>query len=191
MSVKQAAIHVLSEAGEPLSAQQIADRVLEQGLWKTQGKTPHATVAAQLYTDIKKHGADSDFVQVEPNTFALRDGATVPPKTPSNDTKAVGKFSFTDAAEKVLEKFGNKKPMHYREITKKALELEWIATEGKTPEATMYAQVFTEIRRNKKHDKQPRFVQHGRGYFGRILQIQRHGRDSDGRARSRGCLSGS
>lgn len=166
MSVKQAAIHVLSEAGEPLSAQQIADRVLEQGLWKTQGKTPHATVAAQLYTNIKKHGADSDFVQVGPNTFALRDGTTVPPKTTSNETKSVGKYSFTDAAEKILEKFGNKKPMHYREITKQALELGWIATEGKTPEATMYAQVFTEIRRNKKHDKQPRFVQHGRGYFG-------------------------
>ncbi len=79
------------------------------GLWKTQGKTPHATVAAQLYTDIKKHGVDSDFVQVAPNTLALRDGAAVPPKTPSNnDTKAVGKYSFTDAAEKVLEKFGNK-----------------------------------------------------------------------------------
>ena len=135
-------------------------------MWQTQGKTPHATVAAQLYTDIKKHGDDSPFIQVGPNTFALRDGVSVSPKSTTNSEKATGKYSFTDAAEKVLESFGNKKPMHYREITEKALALGWIATEGKTPEATMYAQVLTEIRRNKKRDKQPRFVQHGRGYVG-------------------------
>lgn len=71
MSVKQAAIHVLSETGEPLSAQQSADRVLEQGLWQTQSKTPHATAAAQLYTDVNHHGEASDFAQVGQNPFAL------------------------------------------------------------------------------------------------------------------------
>jgi len=40
------------------------------------------------------------------------------------------------------------------------------ANEGKTPEATMYAQVLTEIRRYQKRGEQPRFVQHGRGFVG-------------------------
>lgn len=47
----------------------------------------------------------------------------------------------------MLEDFGGKKPMHYKEITGKALEKGWLVTGGKTPEATMYAQVIAEIKR--------------------------------------------
>lgn len=164
---------MLRDAGGALSAQEISDRILAEGLWQTSGKTPHATVAAQLYTDIKKRGDASAFIQVGKNMFGLRDGAGVPEPIKPKPKKAVpakpsmtGKCSFTDAAEKVLEQFGAKKPMHYREVTEKALELDWIATEGKTPEATMYAQVLTEIRRYQKRGEQPRFVQHGRGFMG-------------------------
>ena len=179
MTVKQAALHVLRETGEELTAEQLAGRMLSQNLWRTEGKTPHATVAARLYADIKKHGNASPFVQVGPNTFALR-GATsapaaipvppvreaVPPASATPHARTTGKYSFTDAAEKVLQQYGDTKPMHYRQITEKALELGWIATEGKTPEATMYAQILTEIRRHQKRGAQPRFVQHGRGYVG-------------------------
>ena len=56
--------------------------------------------------------------------------------------------------------------MHYKEITEKALEKGWLVTGGKTPEATMYAQVITEIRRQQKRGELPRFVQHGRGHVG-------------------------
>jgi restriction system protein len=66
----------------------------------------------------------------------------------------------------VLEEFGGKKPMHYKEITEKALEKGWLVTSGKTPEASMYAQVITEIKRQQKRGERPRFVQHGRGYIG-------------------------
>ncbi|MBN1460256.1 MAG: restriction endonuclease [Armatimonadetes bacterium] len=168
MSVKQAAAQVLQEAGQPLTAHEIAKRIVSRRLWQSQGKTPHATVSAQLYTDIRKRGSTSPFVRVGPNTFSLRDNVALPaPADPGTaKSKRTTKYSFTDAAEKVLEKFGDKKPMHYRDITRKALELDWIATEGKTPEATMYAQVLTEIRRYQKRGEQPRFVQHGRGYIG-------------------------
>ncbi len=62
--------------------------------------------------------------------------------------------------------FGDKQPMHYRAITAKALEMGWLDTQGKTPEASMYAAIGTEIRRDKKRGEQPRFVQHGRGFVG-------------------------
>ncbi|GAB6166181.1 hypothetical protein JCM19992_21810 [Thermostilla marina] len=166
MGVKQAAIQVLTEAGGPLTAQEITERILAQNLWQTRGKTPHATVAAQLYSDIKKRGDDSPFIQTGPNTFTIRDGVELPPMAPEKGKKPQGQYSFTDAAEKVLEQFGNKRPMHYRDITAKALEHNWIATEGRTPEATMYAQVLTEIRRRQQRGEQSRFVQHGRGYVG-------------------------
>jgi restriction system protein len=166
MSVKDAAIHVLKAAGEPLTTQELTDRILAEGLWATSGKTPHATVAARLYTDIQRHGEASPFIQTGPNTFGLRDGTKLPVVKPKETSKTLGLYSFTEAAEKVLEQFGKKRPMHYRDVTAKALELEWIATEGKTPEATMYAQILTEIRRHQKRGEQPRFVQHGSGYVG-------------------------
>ena len=73
---------------------------------------------------------------------------------------------FTEAAERVLNEYGHKSPMHYREITAKALQQGWIATSGKTPQASMYSQLITEIRRDKNRGKLPRFVQHGQGFFG-------------------------
>ncbi|MES9819951.1 MAG: HTH domain-containing protein [Candidatus Thiodiazotropha sp.] len=175
MSVQSAAIKVLKEAGEPLHAKEIAERIMAAGLWHSKGKTPAATVSARLYSEIKQKGDKSAFVKAGPQTFALRDFlqkkkddlAVLPtadqvPKTSSPKTG----FSFTDCAQKVLEEFGGKKPMHYKKITEKALEKGWLVTSGKTPEATMYAQVITEIKRHQKRGKRPRFVQHGRGYVG-------------------------
>ena len=175
MNVQDAAVEILKGAGKPLHAKEIAKRIIDGGLWKSEGKTPDATVSARLYSDIKSNGDKSSFVKVGPQTFALRDStgetnnsgaaptpAEETPKAPSVNAD----FSFTDCAQKVLEEFGGKKPMHYKKITEKALEKGWLVTSGKTPEATMYAQVITEIKRQQKRGDRPRFVQHGRGYVG-------------------------
>jgi restriction system protein len=132
-------------------------------------------VSASLYSDIKKNGDKSTFVKVGPQTFALRSSAEIPcgaepapaavEDAPESRSVNAG-FSFTDCAQKVLEEFGGKEPMHYKEITKKALQKGWLVTGGKTPEATMYAQVITEIKRQQKRGERPRFVQHGHGYVG-------------------------
>ena len=175
MSVKAAATEVLKKAKTPLHAKAIAEQIIASGLWTSDGKTPEATVSASLYSDIKKNGDKSTFVKVGPQTFALRDSTEMPSgagpvpaavqEAPKPSPTSVG-FSFTDCAQKVLEEFGGKKPMHYKEITDKALQKGWLVTGGKTPEATMYAQVITEIKRQQKRGERPRFVQHGRGYVG-------------------------
>jgi len=174
MNVREAAALVLKEAGSPLHAREIAKRILARNLWKTAGKTPHQTVAARLYMDIKQNGGRSPFVLSGPQTFALRSAGGIPEREEhAKERERVvstrvpkESYSFTDAAEKVLERFGNKQPMHYRAITEKALEHGWLETEGRTPEASMYAQILTEIRRYQKRGEQPRFVQHGKGYVG-------------------------
>lgn len=99
------------------------------------------------------------------------DAAAVEEKTPplSNDkfhAKSAALLSFTDAAEAMLEQFGNKKPMHYRAITEKALELRLVSTKGLTPEATLYAQVLTDTKRRARRGEPPRFVMHGKGMIG-------------------------
>jgi restriction system protein len=175
MDVKTAAIQVLQQAGTALHAKDIAEQIMAAGLWQSGGKTPDATVSARLYSDIKSNGDKSCFVKVGPQTFALRDSTEIegdtasvlaPVEKPSKPHPINAGFSFIDCAQKVLEEFGGKKPMHYKEITEKALAKGWLVTGGKTPEATMYAQVITEIKRQQKRGERPRFVQHGRGYVG-------------------------
>ncbi len=175
MTVRDAAIQILLSAGKPLHAKEIAKRIIDGGLWKSEGKTPEATVSARLYSDIKKNADKSAFIKVGPQTFALRDFSAKPTdaEVVPSDVLETAKlpsanagFSFTHCAQKVLEEFAGKKPMHYKKITEQALEKGWLVTSGKTPEATMYAQVLTEIKRQQKRGDRPRFVQHGRGYVG-------------------------
>ena len=183
MNVRNAAIQVLREAGKPLRAPEIAKLIIETGLWKTDGKTPEATIGANLYSDIKKNGDKSAFLKVAPQTFALRHSAEMHSRVDSTipDVQKLTKpqpanagFSFTECAQKVLEEFGGKKPMHYKVITEMSLEKGWLVTSGKTPEATMNAQVLTEIKRQQKRGDRPRFVQHGGGFLG-LSQWMRRG----------------
>jgi restriction system protein len=167
MSVLSAVETVLAEGGEPLHYKEITKRLLQRRLWTTTGQTPDATVNAQLAVDIKRHGEASMFRRVDKGVFALRawalsDSHPRPEPTPP----PAARLSFTDAAEQVLDKYAGKSPMHYRVITDKALELGLIATAGKTPEATLYAQIITEIQRRTRRGERPRFVRYGKGYVG-------------------------
>ena len=56
-SALEAVRKILAEAGEPLHYEEITRRVLEQGLWTTEGKTPSATINARLAVEIKRKGA--------------------------------------------------------------------------------------------------------------------------------------
>ncbi|MGE4157697.1 MAG: HTH domain-containing protein [Planctomycetota bacterium] len=171
MNVRAAAVQILREAGEPLHAREITKRMTAGGLWRSEGKTPAATVGARLYSDIKKSGDKSPFVLVASQTFGLHENGAKPsssskrPVEPKTKVSATT-YSFLKAAEKVLEQFGNKKPMHFRDITAKALKLGWLDTQGKTPDATMAAQLYTASKRAQRQGEGPLFVQHARGMFG-------------------------
>lgn len=169
-TVIDAAYQVLSEAGTPLHSNEIAQRMLAQGLWATKGQTPGATVDSRIAVDIKANGVASRFRRVGRSIFTVNDNGAVPtvpaPKPvslPSSDLDRAPTFSFADAAEQVLKRFGKHRPMHYQEITRHALDLGLVATDGQTPAASMYAVILTEIDRALKRGEQPRFAKHGRG----------------------------
>ena len=189
MTLLNAIVEVLSTVQKPLHVTEIYKEIMDRQLWHTTGKTPTATIGARLYSDIKKHGDASQFVKVSPNVFAMRDidsdddnehtqeleNGTGENQTSELDSVAQdtlkpntsnSSLSFTDCAQKVLEKYGSKKPMHYKDITSRALDTGWLKTKGKTPDATMYAVVITEIKRHQNRGQIPRFVQHGSGYIG-------------------------
>jgi restriction system protein len=171
MNSLDAVYKVLSEAGQPLHYKKITDRILALNIWETEGNTPEATINGQLSVDLKRSGDRSRFLRTAPGTYGLREwglqefiNKTTTKAEPSKlETQ---KLSFTDAAEFVLEQVADKKPMHYRDITDQILELDLVNTEGKTPEATLYALILTEIRRKTKRGDTPRFVQYREGLVG-------------------------
>lgn len=184
MNVLQAAEQVLKEAGEALHYREITKRMLQQQLWMTLGKTPDQTVSASITTHISKYGSSSPFQRTAEGVYALRRwGLPEYPSTrlpsdrtatsialspdsngnPSQPMPARQTLSFTDATEYVLGHFGNRMPMHYRDITKKALEEGVLRTSGQTPEATLSSQIGKEIARQEQRGEIPRFVRHGKG----------------------------
>jgi restriction system protein len=182
MTILPAVQAVLAQAGEPLHYKDLTARILKQKLWTTNGLTPTDTINARLAVDIKERGIASIFQRTGKGMFALREWGLpeyqVPPSvkksnqqdgkpTPeSTEPLATSRLSFTDAAEKVLEDHAGRKPMHYRAVSEKALELGLITTSGKTPEATLYAQIITENQRHVRRGDRPRFIQYGKGYVG-------------------------
>ena len=63
------AAHVLAEARRPLPAKDITELVLAAG-WKTNGKTPEATLYAAITREIAKKGKDARFVKTGRGLFA-------------------------------------------------------------------------------------------------------------------------
>ena len=178
MNVLEAVEMVLKQTGQPMGIKAISDAVLQQKLWSSNGKTPDQTIHAQIAVDIKKHPITSRVERVGKGLFALRSGITVgaPPATPNvsvatpapsnNASSGAATMTFTDAAETVLDQQKTHAPMHYQQVTALALQQGLLNTQGLTPEATMYAQILTEIKRQTLKGQTPRFTKHGQGQVG-------------------------
>ncbi len=192
MNIREAIILILKDSNTPLHVKEITKRILSKKLWETSGKTPEATARAAINSDIRKNGNASPFVRHAPATFGLRKTDSSSKNKPETATETTvdqvagtqkgTSFSFTDSAQMVLERFADRKPMHYRAITDKAVEMGWLLSKGKTPELSMNAQISTSIKRSRRRSEQPRFTQHGGGLVGLsrwmptglALEIERH-----------------
>jgi hypothetical protein len=129
-------------------------------------------MTAQLAVDIRNRGPASRFIRPTPGHYALSP-SYVPPQTqaqPEAETAeaavrrrdpqrvAQRRMSFLDAAEDVLRRSPEHAPMHYRAITRQALEEGLVSSAGATPEATMRAQIGVENRRRESRGQRPRFL---------------------------------
>lgn len=63
LSGLDAAAQVLAEAGQPLNAKAILERILAKGLWRTGGKTPEATLYSAMLREMQKKGEQSRFAK--------------------------------------------------------------------------------------------------------------------------------
>ncbi|MGI8790635.1 MAG: restriction endonuclease [Actinomycetota bacterium] len=74
--------------------------------------------------------------------------------------------SLRSAAETVLKDYTDGRPLHFREITKTALEKGLISPKGLTPEASMAAALSTDVKKGGEKGAGPRFRAYGRGLYG-------------------------
>jgi restriction system protein len=162
MGFLDAAKGILKQADQPLHYDEITNRAIAQGLIKTKGKTPNRTMNAQLTTSIQS--GNSPFVRVGRGVYGLVVWSKEIPKAPTPTAHPEPKqeyCSFKDAAQRVLAEVG--RPLHYKEITQRALDAELINPQGLTPEATMGAQLYSDIKRNGAASV---FRKEARGVFG-------------------------
>jgi restriction system protein len=198
-----AAVRVLHDVGEPMHAKSIVAEIERRGL-KTNfsGATPHATVASQLYVAIREgdprvtkagHGRFR-YVAGQPLGSAAADPTPASAIRADDDVRSSRKqdadepaaLTYLDAAERVLQSSRDRRPMHYRDVTREALDRNLIDPQGLTPDATMGAQLVTDIRRRDERGDPPRFTKHGRGLYGLaiwqskglIRAIEEHRRDT-------------
>ena len=64
------AAKVLEASKEPLSAKEIADRVIRAG-WKTDGKTPHATLYSAMLREMNTKKKEARFIKVDRGRFTF------------------------------------------------------------------------------------------------------------------------
>ena len=69
MSGLDAAAKVLVLAGRPMNTKEMVDMMLADGLWKTGGKTPAATIYAAILREVRAKGKDARFRKTDRGLF--------------------------------------------------------------------------------------------------------------------------
>lgn len=72
-SFKEIAYQILIEEQKPLHYRELTDIALKKNLLKSSGKTPWATMNAQLSMDIIEKGERSAFIRTDPGYYSLKD----------------------------------------------------------------------------------------------------------------------
>jgi len=71
MSGLDAAARVLAEAGKPMGVKQIVETALAKGYWKSNGRTPAATIYSAILREIATKKNKSRFKKTRPGKFAI------------------------------------------------------------------------------------------------------------------------
>ena len=100
-------------------------------------------------------------MRTAPGVYGLNDGSGV-----AYEPKTEGKVTFLEAARLILSEEADRSPLHYKEITTRAIARNLIETQGLTPEATMYAQIITSVNKAEAQGDVSEFTRAGKGMVG-------------------------
>lgn len=133
MTYLEAAHLILAEARKPLTEAEIVARALRKGLIAPRSKQPERSIGVVLKR--ASQNPNSSFEQTAPHTWQIKASKIL--EHP---------MSMREAALKILTLAG--KPLHYQEITRRAIRAGLIRPEGKTPAYTLRARVGDDMQRN-------------------------------------------
>lgn len=133
MTYLEAAQLILAEARKPLTEAEIVSRAKRKGLIAPRTRDPERSIGVVLKRASQNPG--SSFEATAPHTWQLK-----PSKILEHP------MSMREAALKILTLAG--KPLHYQEITKRAIRAGLIRPEGRTPAYTLRARVGDDMQRN-------------------------------------------
>ncbi|MEW6733464.1 MAG: winged helix-turn-helix domain-containing protein [Acidobacteriota bacterium] len=105
MSYRDAALEILRKERRAMTAKEIIAIATACGLIANVGRTPDASLAGRLYTDIQRHGEESPFIQVGPRKYALREWMEVAPTIASPQVSPLREKLLKLSLELLREKF--------------------------------------------------------------------------------------
>lgn len=97
---------VLGSSATPLHYNEITERIISEGLRKSLGATPAATVNAQITASIKHDGDSSPFVRISKGTFSMRAGASGMPIVAPKLTPDVTESEESEEQYEIITSFG-------------------------------------------------------------------------------------
>lgn len=116
---RQAIEKVLGATTSPLHYNEITEQIIADGLRKSLGATPAATVNAQISASIKKDGLQSPYVRVAKGTYVLAKPTAASLAATSKLTPTVSVPEESEAQYDIVTSFG----MFWRRNA-----IEWVAT---------------------------------------------------------------
>lgn len=151
---KQSILQVLGEAGIPLHYKNVTDRILQDGLRESVGKTPADTVCSML----NRMARGGEVHKVSTSYFAVTGPMAEAPTTdlvqmPSAPTRYAGNLSWPEAILHVLEEAGEE--LHYKEVTRRILDEGLKETSGKMPQDTVYTTLSGLVDRQRVRKVRP------------------------------------
>ncbi len=133
MTYLEAAHLILAEARKSLSEAEIVSRAIRKGLISP--RTDHPERSMSVVLNRASQNPSSSFERIAPHTWQLKASKIL--EHP---------MSMREAAQKILVLAG--RPLHYQEITRRAIRAGLIRPEGKTPAYTLRARVGDDMQRN-------------------------------------------
>ena len=97
---------VLGSSPTPLHYNEIAERIISEGLRHTMGATPPATVNAQISGSIKNDGAGSPYVRVSKGTYTMKTSSTPMQVVQPKLTPEVSESDETEEQYEIISSFG-------------------------------------------------------------------------------------
>ena len=79
-----AAARVLEESKGPMACREIVKMAFDKGYWKSDGKTPHATIYSAMIREIAARGEQSRFEKVQRGKFAINSRRKAPTDPSAN-----------------------------------------------------------------------------------------------------------